>query len=215
MPRVFRLDKVICDLVSHSTSIFLFRQGLICVSGWSWTWTPKSSCLHLVLESCITMTSITMLDLCGTGDGLGQDLTHARRALYTNRSSSSFRAYCICRSLDNRGQIITFALWAKLLCVDTRRQPSIYQESPRLYNCDNKIKRFPYKLSDLWYSVMVMLCYLLFWRYGSAVTSTNCSSGGPKFNSHWLYGDPKPSVMGSVWCPLLVVLETTTVYSHK
>jgi hypothetical protein len=41
------------------------------------------------------------------------------------------------------------------------------------------------------------------WRDGSVVKSTDCSSGGPEFNSQQPHGSPQPSVVGSdalFWC---------------
>jgi len=41
------------------------------------------------------------------------------------------------------------------------------------------------------------------WRDGSAVKSTDCSSGGPEFNSQQSHGGSQPSVMWSdalFWC---------------
>jgi hypothetical protein len=34
------------------------------------------------------------------------------------------------------------------------------------------------------------------WRDGSVVKSTDCSSGGPEFNSQQAHGGSQPSVMG-------------------
>jgi hypothetical protein len=41
------------------------------------------------------------------------------------------------------------------------------------------------------------------WRDGTVVTSTDCSSEGPEFNSQQLHGGSQPSVMRSdalFWC---------------
>jgi hypothetical protein len=51
------------------------------------------------------------------------------------------------------------------------------------------------------------------WRDGSVVKSTICSSRGPKFKSQQPHGGSQPSVT-ELRCPLLVCLETATVYSH-
>jgi hypothetical protein len=47
------------------------------------------------------------------------------------------------------------------------------------------------------FSVYVLKICILGWRDGSEVKSTDCSCGGPEFNSQQPHGSSQPSVMGS------------------
>jgi hypothetical protein len=52
-----------------------------------------------------------------------------------------------------------------------------------------------------------------YWRDGSAVKSTDCSSRGPEFNSQQTHGGSQASAMG-VQCPILVCLKTMCTHIY-
>jgi hypothetical protein len=62
------------------------------------------------------------------------------------------------------------------------------------------------KIKDTWINLICKIVLKIQhrdWRDGSAVKSTDCSSGGPEFNSQQPHGDLQLSVMGSsavFWC---------------
>jgi len=58
-------------------------------------------------------------------------------------------------------------------------------------------------LLEMWKSFKKLRIFILGWRGGSVVKSTDCSSRGPEFNSQQPHGGLQPSVMGSnalFWC---------------